>query len=68
MDYIDYIKKHDNLDKYILFLLSIGVSVSQTARWTKTSRMHIYNVLDRLQSSGEEYGKVIAELQKQIPR
>jgi hypothetical protein len=47
MKYIDYVKKYDNLDKYIVFLAEMGLSAPEIAVVTETTRSHVYVVLQR---------------------
>lgn len=66
MNYIDYLKKYDNIDKYVLFLLYIGVTVSQTAKWTELSRMQIYNIVKRNQDFIKEHATVLEDLMEKV--
>jgi DNA-binding phage protein len=50
--YLEWIKQYDNMDRYILFLLSVRLegqrfSVTQIAEITGMTRAHIYNVINR---------------------
>lgn len=49
MKYLDYIKKYDNLDRYIVFLDYIGLEQAAIATLINSSRQHVHQVLKRNQ-------------------
>lgn len=55
MDYITWLKKHDNVDRYVLLLLSLDFSISETAKMIGMSRQNIYGVIKRNKDIVEEY-------------
>lgn len=55
MTYLEYLKSYDNIDKFVLFLLSLDFTVEDTARATDMTRQSIYNVIKRNKQLVKDY-------------
>lgn len=55
MNYIDFIKKHDSIDRYVLLLLALDFSIAETAKMVGMSRQNIYGIIKRNKDIVEEY-------------
>lgn len=49
-NYIDYLKKYEHYDKFILYLLALGMSVDEVAKNAQVTRQTVYNVIERNRS------------------
>lgn len=47
MNYVDYLKRYESFDKYILFLHELNIEPAEIARMVKMTRQHVYNVIER---------------------
>lgn len=47
MNYVDYLKSHDNFDKYVLFLLALKFKPEEVGAMTGLTRQTVYNILER---------------------
>lgn len=56
MKYIDYLKKYDNFDRYVFFLISLGeFGASDIARLCGISRQQVYIVQKRYENLSHKY-------------
>lgn len=55
MSYVDFLKKEETFDKYVLLLLSLGMSVEEVSKKLKITRQTIYNVIKRNQRIVEQF-------------
>jgi len=60
MDYITYLKEHDNYDKYIIYLLELGLSITDVAKAAQVSRDTVYQVIKRHEDLVADYIDAIA--------
>lgn len=66
MTYIEWLKEHENYDKFILFLLSIhSGDVALTAEDGQITRQHVYNVIKRNRSVIEDYFRAVKQVVKE---
>lgn len=62
MTYLDYLKKSDNIDKYILLLLFLDFGVEDTANAIKVTRQTVYNVIERNKKIVKEYMESVKDV------
>lgn len=55
MNYIEFLKKHESFDKYVLFLLALGFSVADVASMTKMTRAGVYKIIARNKAIVKDY-------------
>lgn len=57
MSYVDFLKQDEKfaLDKYILLLLSIGMTVDEVSKVLKTSRQSVYTCIKRNQETVDKF-------------
>jgi predicted DNA-binding protein YlxM (UPF0122 family) len=55
MNYIEFLKKHESFDKYVLFLLALDFSVADVATMTGMTRQGIYKAVTRNKDIVKEY-------------
>jgi predicted DNA-binding protein YlxM (UPF0122 family) len=62
MTYIEFLKKYDNYDKYILYLLAQGFDVAQTAEKAEVARQTVYTAINRNKDLVKSYIEAIKPL------
>lgn len=62
MTYIDYLKEHEDYDKFILFLYAIDLKPAEIAEKAQVTRSHVYNVLQRAEDKAADYSEAIEDL------
>lgn len=62
MTYLQFIKTHDNIEKYVLFLLSLDFSVAETAKMVGMTRQAIYVIVNRNKTLVDEYMAGLKEI------
>lgn len=66
LSYLDWVRKFDKGDQYVLFLLGLGFSVAQTANLMHMTRANVYLVIDRNAQMLEEYVGNMKEILQRI--
>lgn len=61
MKFVEWLKKYDNFDRYILFLLSLDLTVIQVANLCEVTTQHVYNVIGRNKDLIKEYAIAVAK-------
>lgn len=62
MDYIEWLKKHESFDKYVLFLLALDYNVSEVSKKLNMPRPTVYAVIKRQKDLMKSYNSSIEGL------
>lgn len=62
MNYIEWLKKHESFDKYVLFLLALDFSISDVSKMLNMPRPTIYAIIKRQKGLVKKYMESIDEV------
>lgn len=62
MNYIEWLKKHESFDKYVLFLLALDFNISQVSEMLDMPRPTIYAVIKRQKDLMKQYIASVEDL------